>query len=112
RSPPAPAAEHPIGAPPATTLVDAMRRDLSDIVEPGWAMALEPVADQIRRMGDFLRAELAAGRRFLPDPDRIFAAFQTPFDRVRVLIVGQDPYPTVGHPIGLCFSVAPHVRPL
>ncbi len=89
-----------------------MRRDLSDIVEPGWAMALEPVADQIRRMGDFLRAELAAGRRFLPDPDRIFAAFQTPFDRVRVLIVGQDPYPTVGHPIGLCFSVAPHVRPL
>jgi uracil-DNA glycosylase len=63
-------------------------------------------------MGDFLRAEQAAGRRFLPSGDRVFAAFQQPFDDVRVLVVGQDPYPTQGHPIGLCFSVAPDVRPL
>lgn len=63
-------------------------------------------------MGDFLRAELAAGRTFLPAPDRILAAFAQPFDAVRVLLVGQDPYPTPGHPIGLCFSVAADVRPL
>lgn len=78
----------------------------------GWAEALDPVRDRIAAMGDFLRAELAAGRTFLPAPDRVLAAFATPFDEVRVLLVGQDPYPTVGHPIGLCFSVAPDVRPL
>jgi uracil-DNA glycosylase len=63
-------------------------------------------------MGEFLRAELAAGRRFLPAPDRVLAAFANPFDEVRVLLVGQDPYPTPGHPIGLCFSVDAAVRPL
>lgn len=68
--------------------------------------------DRIHALGDFLRAEQAAGRPFLPAGDRLLAAFRTPFDRVRVLVVGQDPYPTPGHPIGLCFSVAPDVRPL
>lgn len=63
-------------------------------------------------MGQFLRDEQAAGRAFLPAADRIFAAFDQPFDAVRVLIVGQDPYPTPGHPIGLSFAVAPDVRPL
>lgn len=63
-------------------------------------------------MGSFLRSEIAAGRCFLPAPDRVLAALQQPFDQVRVLIVGQDPYPTPGHPTGLSFSVAPHVRPL
>lgn len=79
---------------------------------PGWAEALAPVHDRIRAMGDFLRAEQAAGRRFLPRGEQVFAAFQQPFDAVRVLVVGQDPYPTPGHPIGLCFSVAADVRPL
>jgi uracil-DNA glycosylase len=85
---------------------------LAGLVGPGWAERLEPVADRIAGLGDFLRAEQAAGRRFLPAGDRIFAAFAQPFDAVRVLIVGQDPYPTPGQPIGLCFSVAPDVRPL
>lgn len=87
-------------------------RDLADVLGPGWAEALTPVHDRIRAMGDFLRAEQAAGRRFLPEGERVFAAFQAPIQRVRALIVGQDPYPTVGHPIGLCFSVAAHVDPL
>ena len=87
-------------------------RALSAAVGPGWADALAPVADQIGRLGDFLRAEQAAGRRFLPAGNRVLAAFQQPFDAVKVLLVGQDPYPTPGHPIGLCFSVAPDVRPL
>lgn len=86
--------------------------DLQDVVGPGWVEPLQPVADRIAALGDFLRAELAAGRRFLPAGKDVFAAFRQPFSAVRVLIVGQDPYPTPGHPIGLSFSVAPHVRPL
>lgn len=63
-------------------------------------------------MGDFLRAEVAAGRRYLPAGPNVLRAFTFPFDAVRVLIVGQDPYPTPGHAVGLSFSVAPDVRPL
>jgi uracil-DNA glycosylase len=87
-------------------------RELTAVVGPGWAEVLRPVGQQLRELGDFLRAEQAAGRRFLPPGARILAAFQQPFDDVRVLLVGQDPYPTPGHAIGLCFSVAPDVRPL
>jgi uracil-DNA glycosylase len=87
-------------------------RPLPEIVEAGWAEALAPVADRIAAMGEFLRAEIAAGRKYLPAGNHVLRAFQQPFADVRVLIVGQDPYPTPGHPIGLCFSVAPDVRPL
>jgi uracil-DNA glycosylase len=81
-------------------------------VEDGWRTALGPVADRIAAMGRFLRAEIAAGRTYLPAGDHILRAFTQPFADVRVLIVGQDPYPTPGHPIGLCFAVERHVRPL
>ena len=87
-------------------------RDLASAVGPGWAEALAPVAGRLAELGEFLRAEQAAGRRFLPSGGRILAAFRQPFDDVKALLVGQDPYPTPGHPIGLCFSVAPDVRPL
>ncbi|MFE3325943.1 uracil-DNA glycosylase [Streptomyces sp. NPDC059176] len=87
-------------------------RPLKDIVEAGWADALGPVAERIAAMGDFLRAEIAAGRTYLPAGAHVLRAFQQPFDEVRVLIVGQDPYPTPGHAVGLSFSVAPDVRPL
>jgi uracil-DNA glycosylase len=87
-------------------------RELGEIVEAGWAEALAPVADRITAMGDFLRAEVAAGRRYLPAGDRVLRAFQQPFAGARVLIVGQDPYPTPGNPVGLSFSVAPDVRRL
>ncbi|WP_034090465.1 uracil-DNA glycosylase [Streptacidiphilus albus] len=87
-------------------------RPLSEIVEPGWAKALEPVAGQVAAMGDFLRAEVAAGRTYLPSGANVLRAFQQPFDEVKVLIMGQDPYPTPGHAVGLSFSVAPEVRPL
>jgi uracil-DNA glycosylase len=88
------------------------RRPLTEIIDPGWATALEPVAGQISAMGDFLRAELTSGRGYLPDGPRVLRAFEQPLDGVRVLIVGQDPYPTPGHAVGLSFSVAPQVRPL
>lgn len=88
------------------------RRPLNDLLDPGWAQALEPVADRIQSMGDFLRAEIAAGRGYLPAGEHVLRAFTQPLAEVRVLIVGQDPYPTPGHPIGLSFSVAPDVRPV
>lgn len=81
-------------------------------MESGWAEAMAPVAENIAAMGEFLRAENAAGRGYLPAGEHVLRAFQQPFHQVRVLIVGQDPYPTPGHPIGLCFSVAADVRPL
>ncbi|OKK03376.1 uracil-DNA glycosylase [Streptomyces sp. CB03234] len=87
-------------------------RPLKEIVEPGWADALAPVAERIAGMGDFLRTEIAAGRTYLPAGPHVLRAFQQPFHEVRVLIVGQDPYPTPGHAVGLSFSVAPEVRPL
>ncbi|GII01322.1 uracil-DNA glycosylase [Planobispora takensis] len=87
-------------------------RPLNEIVEAGWAEALEPVAGKIAEMGDFLRKEVAAGRQYLPAGDNVLRAFKQPFDQVKVLIVGQDPYPTPGHPIGLSFSVAADVRPI
>src|SRR5712692_4343327 len=89
-----------------------MPEPLATIVEAGWADALAPVADQIAHMGTFLREQINAGRRYLPAGDLVLRAFKQPFDDVRVLIVGQDPYPTPGHPVGLSFSVAPGVRPL
>jgi len=82
------------------------------LVAPDWAEALAPMDDTIAAMGGFLREELAAGRTYLPAGDQILRAFQRPMSDVRVLVVGQDPYPTPGHAVGLSFSVAPDVRPL
>src|SRR6201996_1721883 len=87
-------------------------RPARSVMEDGWAEALEPVTGQIKEMGDFLRAEVAAGRKYLPAGENVLRAFHQPFHDVRVLIVGQDPYPTPGHPVGLSFSVAPDVRPI
>jgi uracil-DNA glycosylase len=87
-------------------------RELREIIDPDWAQALAPVAGRIAAMGDFLRGELAAGRRYLPAGEHVLRAFTQPFGAVRVLIVGQDPYPTPGHAVGLSFSVAPTVRRL
>lgn len=81
-------------------------------MEAGWAAALAPVADRIAAMGEFLRAEVAAGRTYLPAGENVLRAFQQPFHSVRVLIVGQDPYPTPGHAVGLSFSVSPETRPI
>lgn len=87
-------------------------RPLHELVEDSWARALEPVGPQVAQMGEFLRAEIAAGHRYLPAGANVLRAFTFPFDQVRVLIVGQDPYPTPGHAVGLSFSVAADVRPL
>lgn len=85
---------------------------LSDLMAPDWAEAMAPVAGQLAAMGDFLRTEIAAGRGYLPPGDAVLRAFAEPMRDVKVLIMGQDPYPTPGHSMGLAFSVAPDVRPL
>ena len=81
------------------------------LVAPDWAEALAPVDEQITVMGQFLREEIAAGRGYLPHGDHVLRAFSRPLSEVKVLVVGQDPYPTPGHPVGLSFSVAPGVAP-
>lgn len=86
--------------------------NLTDRMAPDWADALRPVAEQIAEMANFLDRETAAGHHWLPTPEHVLRAFEQPLANVKVLIVGQDPYPTPGHPVGLSFSVAPDVRPL
>ncbi len=82
------------------------------LIDPAWADALQPVAPRIAALGDRLREEVAAGRGYLPAGETVLRAFRRPLADVKVLIVGQDPYPTPGHPIGLSFAVDSHVRPL
>lgn len=82
------------------------------LMAPDWAAALAPVDDQVATMGRFLRDELAAGRAYQPAGDHVFRAFERPLADVRVLIVGQDPYPNPAHPIGLSFAVRRDVWPL
>jgi len=89
-----------------------MPEPLTKIMDAGWADALAPVEDQITQMGTFLREQVAAGKKYLPAGDNVLRAFKQPFNDVRILIVGQDPYPTPGHPVGLSFSVEPSVRRL
>lgn len=87
-------------------------RPLSELVDPEWAEALEPVAAQVAELGDFLRAESSSGRGYLPSGSNVLRAFTYPMAEARALIVGQDPYPTPGHPVGLAFAVDRAVRPV
>ncbi len=84
----------------------------TDGLSPDWAEALRPAAAALERAEAFCDAEDAAGHTYLPERARVLRAFSRPLADVRVLLVGQDPYPTAGHPVGLAFSVAPDVRPV
>lgn len=77
-----------------------------------WAAALDPVAEQLAAVERFVEAERSSGIEVLPAGDRVLAALERPMADARVLIVGQDPYPTPGHPIGLSFATSAEVRPL
>ncbi|MET4580736.1 uracil-DNA glycosylase [Conyzicola nivalis] len=81
-------------------------------IDSGWAAALEPVKGRAAELEAFLDGEEAHGHGFLPARENVLRAFARPLADVRVLIVGQDPYPTPGHPIGLSFAVDRRVRPL
>lgn len=85
------------------------------LIPQGWRPLLEEETRKsyYRELDAFLEKELVAGQVILPAREDIFNALDsTPYDSVRVLLVGQDPYPTPGHAHGLCFSVQPTVRPL
>jgi uracil-DNA glycosylase len=86
--------------------------ELGGLVHPEWAAALATVDPQLAELEGFLARESAAGRSVLPAGDNVLRAFRYPPDSVRVLIVGQDPYPTPGHAVGLAFAVDRDVRPV
>lgn len=90
-------------------MTDHAPKPLSALVDDGWAAALAPVEGRIHELGAMLRNEIAAGHGYLPAGTDVLRAFTYPFDEVKILIVGQDPYPTPGHAMGLSFSVAPGV---
>jgi uracil-DNA glycosylase len=98
--------------PPVDSAAASVPPPLSQVIAPDWAEALADVEPRIHAMGDFLRAEVAEGRTYVPAGENVLAAFKRPLADVRVLIVGQDPYPTPGHAMGLSFSVQPDVRPV
>ena len=84
---------------------------LSDLIDEGWAQALGPLEPEIHRLGNMLREENRLGNGYLPAGTDVLRAFTYPFADVKVLIIGQDPYPTPGHAMGLSFSVRPGVAP-
>ena len=89
-----------------------MAKSLEELVHPTWVPVLEHERETLTVIGEFLREESAAGQAWFPSGANILRAFTQPLPDVRVLIVGQDPYPTPGHAVGLSFSVAPEVRPI
>lgn len=100
------------GRPVRQTGAVSTAKPLTELIAADWAEALSPVEPTIHALGDFLRAEIAEGRSYLPAGPNVLRAFSRPLADVRVLIVGQDPYPTPGHAVGLSFSVDAGVRPL
>ncbi len=98
--------------PQGAGFAELARRPLDELMAPDWAAALADVEKELREVLTFLADDLAAGHHVLPAPSNVLRAFQQPLDDVKVLIVGQDPYPTPGHAVGLSFSVDPHTRPI
>ncbi len=94
------------------SFADLARQPLARLVAPDWAAALAPVEAQLRAVLEFLAAEVAQGHEVLPPPSDVLRAFRQPLAGVRVLIVGQDPYPTPGHAVGLSFAVDGATRPI
>jgi uracil-DNA glycosylase len=81
-------------------------------LHPSWKARLQGAlaAPAMQQLGDFLRQQRATGRQVFPPGGEIFAALDaTPFDAVKVVILGQDPYHGPGQAHGLCFSVRPGV---
>ena len=89
-----------------------MHPQLLEHIHPTWRPVLESEDRALNELNEFLDAETAAGRSWNPDQTNIFRSFQQPLPEIKVLILGQDPYPTPGHAVGLSFSVGPNVFPL
>lgn len=111
-SPRAAAAAPPTPAEEAELLAAMAAAPLDSLVHREWAAALAPAEAALRRALRAAATDAAAGALILPPPDAVLRAFRDPLSAVRVLVIGQDPYPTPGHSMGLCFSVRPEVAPL
>lgn len=96
----------------AVSFAEMASLPLNELVAPDWAEALAPVEGPLREVLGFLSSEVAGGHAVLPPPSNVLRAFRQPLADVRVLIVGQDPYPTPGHAVGLSFAVAGSTRPI
>lgn len=81
-------------------------------IHPSWVEPLTPVQNELDALAEFLHSEEESDRGYLPSSQYVLRAFGIPFNKVRVVIVGQDPYPTPGHPIGLSFAVSPETKPI
>lgn len=77
------------------------------LIDPSWVEPLQPVQEVLGHIVLTLAEENARGIEIFPSPENIMRAFTVPIDDVKVVIVGQDPYPTPGDAVGLSFSVAP-----
>jgi uracil-DNA glycosylase len=86
-----------------------MLPDFQSSVHPSWLPIFEGLSPEIAAVRSFLEGETVAGRKWLPEPSQVLRAFRQPLDGVKVVILGQDPYPTPGHSVGLAFCVAPEV---
>jgi uracil-DNA glycosylase len=96
----------------AVGFAEMVRLPLDELVAPDWAEALASVEGELRGVLGFLAAEVEAGHVVLPSPSNVLRAFRQPLADVKVLIVGQDPYPTPGHAVGLSFAVDGRTRPI
>jgi uracil-DNA glycosylase len=81
-------------------------------VHPSWLPALEESREELAALEIFLSSQMTGGVQILPEPQSIFRALSLQLDQVKVVIIGQDPYPTPGHATGLAFSVSSDVQPL
>jgi uracil-DNA glycosylase len=97
---------------PGAGFAELAQLPLEELMAPDWAAALAGVENELRGVLSFLADEVAAGHQVLPAPSNVLRAFRQPLAKVKVLIVGQDPYPTPGHAVGLSFSVGPRTRPI
>lgn len=78
-------------------------------MHPSWQAAMP----ESKAILDALEAKLAdRGTHYLPPREFVMRAFEAPLDEIRAVIIGQDPYPTVGHAIGLSFAVSAETKPL
>ena len=77
------------------------------LIHPSWVEPLSPAQESLDLVAEFIEQELVAGRQVFPLQQNIMRAFKVPFEQIKVVIVGQDPYPTPGDAVGLSFSVAP-----
>lgn len=81
-------------------------------VDPSWLPVLAPVSEALERAAHEVSTAESAGARVFPVRENVLRALRAPIESVRVLILGQDPYPTAGHAVGLAFSVSPEKAPL